>query len=151
TPASDRSTAITIRLADLVIDDSQPASSAVRFDALICTRSVRGAGFATWTWRHPASDGGADLDAAGAVLFQGDVHDFVDIFLWASEDQNSSLELEQLLAQRGDRAVIEDAIHALSWSSCAPRVVAVAASAALAQLSEEVLVAATQQCSGLYR
>jgi caspase domain-containing protein len=149
-PAPDRSNTIRIRIVNLVVDDSQPSSSEKRLDALICTRSLRGPGFATWTWRPPVNDV-ACLDASGATLFQGDVHDFVEIYLWMSEDANRSPELEHLLAQCVDTSIIDGAAQVLSLNFRAPRVAAVAASAALAQLSDETLVAATRKCSGLYR
>jgi hypothetical protein len=139
-PASDRSGMITIRLVDFVVED-QALSSGARLDALICTRSTNDRAFATWTSR--------DL-VAQDTLFHGEVHDFVEVFLWASEDRGG-LALEQLLAQRGDRAVIADATNALSFTSCAPRVMAVAASAALARASDDLLAGATEHCYGLYR
>jgi len=129
--------------------------SRMRIDALVVTRSVNGAGFATWTWRHPVAmavaEGGARSSANDKVIFQGQLNEFVEVCLWASADRDGSLTLEELLAQHPDRAVIDDATRALSLISCAPRVRAVAASAALARISDDLLVAATEHCSGTFR
>lgn len=149
-----RSGRIAIRLAELAVPD-QLAVSGLRLDALICTRSAAGSeGFATWTQRYAAVKPGEHLDFESAVVFQGAVTDFVEICLWVSSDTGASLELSELLAQRGDRAAIEDAARALVIAgndSQSPWIPAVGASAALIRAAHEALVAGTGQPVGLYR
>lgn len=151
-----RSGRIAIHIADLAVPvvPDQLAAPGLRLDALICTRSAAGsAGFATWT-RHAAVKPGECLDRDGTVVFQGTVTDFVEICLWVSPDTGASLELSELLAQRGDRAAIDDAARALLIAgddSESPWIPAVGASAVLIRAAHEALVAGTRHAVGLYR
>lgn len=147
-----RNVEVAIEIANLVAADH--ASSEVRLDALICTRSsVGAAGYSTWTQSCHIRKDVANPDAT-LVAYRGPVRDFVEICLWMSPDVAGKSALTSLLGQRGDRDTIADATRALvadGVSPAEPWIVATGAVAALARTAYEALCDGTGEPFGLYR
>ena len=133
------SVALSLRLKDLIIDRQCDVGPAVRFDALICTRSAHeAAACTTWTRRYRCDGGAGDRVGDTAVVFRGPVHDFVGFYLWASRDTPGSPDLSDLLARRADNPALRDAIGALVSRNVAVAA-AVGGGAALARIASDLL------------
>jgi hypothetical protein len=148
--------AIAIRLADLVVNNNKALFSAdVRIDALICTCAAASqAGHATWTQKYASIKSGQRLPLDNGLLFLGPVRNFIDITLFVSRDIEGSLELAKLLATRATSPEVKDATGALLTAAgavAAPWVTAVGASAVLARMAYELVLAASGTSIGLYR
>ena len=146
--------AIAIRIEELAIRNMGTLSTDIRIDALICTRSRSGSGYAAWTHRCRGVTDGDPLPLASALIFHGPVHDFVDILLWVSRGTEASPDLAQLLAQRAAHPEFQNAAGSLSiGQGAAPvrRDVDAGAIAVLAQIARDGLLEAAGTSIGLYR
>jgi hypothetical protein len=147
---------IAVRLADLVINDNHAwFATDVRIDALIVTRSdAPDAGYRPQTIPFGRVTNGQRLPIENSLLFLGEVRDFVDICLWVSRNTTNSPSLPQLLANQAQRPEVRDAFAALLTTAgvvAAPWVTAVGASAVLAGVAYEAIVAAAGTTIGLFR
>ena len=147
---------IAIRLTELIVERNHAMfSTDIRIDALICTRSSGPhPGHATWTQRFQRIRDGERLPLDHGLLYLGPVRDFVDITLFVSRDVSASRELARLFDQRTHDAAFRDAAGALlvtAGATAAPWVAAVGASAALARMAYDLVLAATGTSIGLYR
>lgn len=147
---------IAIRLTDLIVENNRALFAAdIRIDALICTRSTGPhQGHAAWTQRYQRIRDGERLPLDHGLLYLGPVRDFVDLTLFVSRDVSGSRELARLFDERTNDAAFHDAAGALliaTGATAAPWVTAVGASAALARMAYELVLAATGTSIGLYR
>jgi Caspase domain len=147
---------IAVRLADLVIDDNHAwFATDVRIDALVLTRGDAPApGYLPQTIPFGRVTNGQRLPIENSLLFLGEVRDFVDICLWVSRNTANSPSLPQLLANQAQRPEVKDAFTALLTTAgvvATPWVAAVAASAVLAGIAYEAILAAAGTTIGLFR
>lgn len=145
---------VAIGLDALDVADNAPWSAGdVRVDALICTRPSEGEpGFWSQTRRRPRT-GGQHGPLDNALLYDGPVRDFLDIYLWVSSETTPGPDLSALLASRANDVAVKDALAALraSAGATAPWVTAVGAGAVLARSSYDAIRTASGSPIGLYR
>ncbi len=147
---------IAVRLTDLVINDNHAwFSTDVRIDALVVTRSdAPEPGYRSQTIPFGRVKNEQRLPIENSLLFLGEVRDFVDICLWVSRNTPNSPSLPELLAAQAQRPEVRDAFAALLTTAgvvAAPWVTAVGASAVLAGVAYEAIVAAAGNSIGLFR
>jgi hypothetical protein len=138
---------ISIELEALAVENLEVPSTDIRVDALVCTRSRAAAGYHSWTQRGPGA-------LTRQVLFHGPVLDFVDLYIWVSRDAPGSPELTQLLAQRAVTPAFQDAARAFlvgNDRTSGPWTAAAGASAVLARMARDAVLAVAGSCIGLYR
>jgi len=147
---------IAIRLDELIVHANRALGSAdVRVDVLVTTRAAAGgAPYAVQTLRFPGIRDGDRLPLDRALLFHGDVRDFVDLCVWVSRDRGQDQTLVELLAEKARSPELQQAAGALliaAGAAAGPWIGAVAASAVLTRIVYEVLAGTTGKSIGLYR
>jgi hypothetical protein len=154
-PTSTPPRRVAIRLDALDVADKAPWSAGdVRVDALICTRPSEGEpGFWSQTRRRTRTGDGRHGPLDNALLYDGPVRDFLDIYLWVSSETTPGPDLSALLASRANDAAVKDALAALRASAGAtsPWITAVGAGAVLARASYDAIRTASGSPIGLYR
>lgn len=154
-PASGR---IAVLLTDLVVEHNGALffGADLRIDAVVCTRSPRRAEVCTpWTelWRGVRD--GDRFPGHHVRLFDGPVHDFVDLGILVSRDDRQQRDLFTLLQQHATSPDFTAATGALvlagGGAAAAPWIGAVGASAVLIRMAFDVVRAAAGKTIGLYR
>lgn len=147
---------IAIRLHELAIENTHAwFATDVRLDALICTRPGEAEpGYRPQTLRLSRVRSGDQAPIHNALLYHGPARDFIDICLWVSRDVTGSLALTELIDKRAHSPEVKDALGVLlvtAGVAAAPWVTAVGASAVLARVAYEAILAASGTSIGLYR
>jgi hypothetical protein len=152
---------IAVRLTDVLIHKNRDIFSAeVRVDVLVVTgsRSAAGSPYRVETLRFPRISDGNRLPLEKALVYHGEVHEFVDLCVWVSRDEKDSLSLADLLASKASSPEVQGALGSLlALGVAAPQaalvVAAVGGAATLATVAYELLSRATGDSNsiGLYR
>jgi hypothetical protein len=149
-PASTKK-CLAVELGNVVLANGASPPSALRFDALLCTRSQTAPGYACWTQRPDLA--GTPAQLANPTVFRGTVCDFADLYLWIS-DAIDCPELEQLMSQCSATSMFRDAADSLvigNGLSTTPWVASTGGSAVLARIAGDALCRVSASARGFYR
>jgi hypothetical protein len=143
---------VEIRLDEVIVHSNRALGSAdVRLDFLACTRADSEARpYAAGSVRFPDVRDGERLPLDRALLFRGEVTDFVDVCLWISRDRVRSENLMTLIEQKLPGPQLQSALATLAIGEL-PCAAAVGGALALTRLANDVLVGALGTSIGLYR
>ncbi|HMG56838.1 MAG TPA: caspase family protein, partial [Kofleriaceae bacterium] len=150
---------IAIRITELVIHNTHALFGAadVRVDTLVITRSTTEGvePYRAATARFKGIKDNERLPLDNALIFHGDVTDFVDLRIWVSRDRDDSKTLAELVKEQANSAEFKQAAGALlavtALSVAVPAVAAVGAVATLTAIAWNVLSAALPRSIGLYQ
>lgn len=154
------SRSIAIRLVNLAVHDVRTLFGAgdIRVDTLVVTRAAKSGAepYRAETLRFKAIRDGDALPFDNALIYHGEVNEFVDLRVWVSRDRDDSLSLAALLRQQANSADFKDAATALLAvtalaASAAPTVAAIGAVATLTSIAWSALAAALPRTVGLYQ
>jgi hypothetical protein len=156
-PAATRTVAI--RITDLVVHDTRTwfGDADLRLDTLVITRLPKGSRpYRAETSRFKDVQDGKPLPLRNALVYHGDVRDFVDLRVWVSRDRDGSKPLTELLDEQANSAEFTTAATSLlvasgATPSASTLVAAVGATATLTTIAWRVLSEALPKSIGLYQ
>lgn len=150
---------VAVRLRDLVVLRNRALFSAnIRVDTLAITRpaGTNQPVYSAATAFFPAIGAGDRLPFDALRIFNGPVHDFLDLAIWVSRDDHHGRDLSELLAQESGRTEVAEALSLLASLAIGGPVGvgalgAIGAIAILIRTGARLLDAATTKSIGVYR
>jgi hypothetical protein len=150
---------VAVRLVEMMVRKNRALfKAAVRVDALVVTRGPSGGPGIAYpsTYRFPNIGDETMLPLDNVRLYDGEVHDFLDLALWVNRDDSKGKNLAELFAAELQKDKVKGALTALGGVAlAAPQVAvavgAVAAVAVLVSTGARLVEIATGKEIGTYR
>jgi hypothetical protein len=150
---------VAVRLVEMMVRKNRALfKAAVRVDALVVTRGAEGGpGIAhASTFRFPSIGDDTMLPLDDVRLYDGEVHDFLDLALWVSRDDSKGRDLADAFAEELQKPEVKNALLALGGLAiAAPQAAlafgAVAAVSVLVSAGARLVQLATGKDIGTYR